>query len=199
MFSVLPHLLSILTILAASAQTMAVAPDRVISASDQAAIRCSAAFAVVAGQQARGLAAAYPPLGWRGREYMVLTGTRLIETGWSEADVAGAMRHAAVGFQAEDVLASVMGPCLSLLDAEVPSLQKPTPPQCVAILEAQAAVAEAAELERRVRSDAAAQGRTPAEADAILAMEADAVAKVAALPGGLERFDTSACLELAKG
>lgn len=199
MFSTLPHLLSALAMIAAPAQTSTVTPDRIVSASDRAAIRCSAAFAVVAGQQARGLAAAYPPLGWRGREYMVLTGTRLIDTGWSEADVAAAMRDAAVRFQAEGVLGTVMGPCLSLLNAEVPPLQMPNPPQCVAILKAQAAVAEAAKLERRVRSDAAAQGRTPAEADAILAMEADAVAKVAAMPGGLDRFNTSACLELAKG
>lgn len=130
---------------------------------------------------------------------MVLTGTRLIDTGWSETDVAAAMRIAAAGLQAEGILASVMGPCLSLLDAEVPALQSPNLPQCVAILHAQAAVVEAALLERRFRGDAAAQGRTPAEIDAVLAMEADAVAQVAVMPGGLDRFDTSACLELAKG
>lgn len=199
MFSVLPHLLSVLAVFGASAQTMAVAPDRAISASDQAAIRCSVAFAIVAGRQVQGQPGSYPPLAWRGREYMVVTGTRLIDTGWSETDVAAAMRNAAAGLRAEDVLASVMGPCLSLLDAEVPALQKPNPPQCIAILQAQAAVVEADLLERRVRGDAAAQGRTPAEIDAVLAMEADAVAKVAAMPGGLDRFDAAACLELAKG
>jgi uncharacterized protein (DUF58 family) len=44
-------------------------------------LRCSAAFAIVAGEQQRGVASAraYPPLGERGREYFVRASVRLMD------------------------------------------------------------------------------------------------------------------------
>src|SRR6187200_190047 len=44
-------------------------------------LRCSAVFAIVAGEQQRGApaAAVYPPLGSRGREYFARTGARLMD------------------------------------------------------------------------------------------------------------------------
>ncbi len=152
---------------------------------------------------------------------MVQTGSSLIDAGWSEADVATAMRDAATTLQtqavadgdADGVLAAVMGPCLALLDAEVPPLQQPNLPQCAAILRLSYEEVHGAEgltdrakdlltlatvLEARTRREATEQGRTQADADAVLAMEADSVAKVAALLGGVQRYDIGTCFELAK-
>ena len=44
-------------------------------------LRCSAAFAIVASEQARGVEAAlaYPPLQERGKEYFVRSGARLMD------------------------------------------------------------------------------------------------------------------------
>ncbi|MBB3989212.1 hypothetical protein [Croceicoccus naphthovorans] len=184
-------------------------------------MRCSAAFAIVAGQQQRGEGTTWPALGWRGREFMVRTGARLIDAGWTEPQVSAAMTEAAGGLQQEAIasgdadrkLAQVMRPCLSLLDTAVPPLQKPNLPQCAAILRASYEEVHAAEglsarakdlltlatvLEARTRREATEQGRTQAEADAVLAAEATTVAKVAALPGGMQRYDIATCFDLAK-
>lgn len=91
-------------------------------------LRCSAAFAIVAGEQHRGApaAAAYPPLGERGREYFVRASARLMdELGLSREQVEAGLRGEVRGLQesARDAadpaayLDSVMQPCLSALDA----------------------------------------------------------------------------------
>lgn len=213
MIRTLPHLLGILAIVCASASAGAEPANRVLPASDSAAVRCSAAFAIVAGQQARGSGVAYPPLQYRGREYMAATGGTLFDKGWSEDEVAQAMRRAASGLQGEDLLDAVMPPCLDLLDAQVPPLQVPNLPQCTAIVrrmhddmvEEEGAsprsadlLAQATALEQRTRQEAIAQGRTDEEVDAILGVEAASVAEVAGMPGGLARYDASACFDLAK-
>ena len=200
------------------------APSRpALSAENRAAVRCSAAFAIVAGEQERGAAgvAAYPPLAWRGREYMVATGEALIAAGWTQAQVSAAMNEAAAAIQheavakgdAEGVLGAIMPPCLSLLDAQVPPLTLPNLPQCAAILRLSYDEVHAAEgltdrakdlltlasvLESRARRELAGQGRSDAEADAVLDIERDSVTKVAAQPGGVQRYDIATCFELAK-
>lgn len=213
---------SLLALLAAMAIPPASPPvGPGLTADERAAIRCSAAFALVAGAQVRGGARDYAPLDWRGREYMVLTGSGLTARGWNAAQVATAMRDAAGALQAApaggkpgaNALDAVMPPCLALLDAAVPPLRQPTLPQCAAILrlaadekravpggaaEAQRLDAAADEAARRVRSDTLAQSRSAADADAVLAAEAAEVARVAALPGGIARYDRRTCFELAK-
>jgi|SRR5690606_10261493 hypothetical protein len=91
-------------------------------------LRCSAVFAIVAGEQQRGVAAAlaYPPLTERGREYFVRSSVRLmddlaisreqVET--SLRGEVGALQQAAA--EAPDraaYLDEVMQPCLSALEA----------------------------------------------------------------------------------
>lgn len=194
-----------------------------LSAADRAAVRCSAAFAIVAGQQERGAgdAQGWPPLGWRGREYMVATGERLRASGWTRDEVSAAMRDAAAALQAEAreagdgeaVLAAVMPPCLALLETQVPPLTQPNLPQCAAILRLSYEEVHAGEglsarardlltlatvLEARARRELTEQGRTAAEADAILALEAESVANAAAEPGGVGRYDVATCFDLAK-
>lgn len=194
-----------------------------LSTEDRAAVRCSAAFAIVAGEQQRRAASSahYPPLGWRGREFMVVTGERLIAAGWSREQVTAAMTEAVADLQREakttgnaaSVLDAVMPSCLTLLNAQVDQLIEPNLPQCAAILRLSYDEVQALEglsspakdlltlatvLESRVRRELARQGRTEAEADVIVALEAESVAKVAAQPGGVERFDIATCFELAK-
>ena len=91
-------------------------------------LRCSAVFAVVAGEQHRGVAwaAAYPPLAERGREYFARTGARLMDDlKISREQAEASIRSAAEAVQKEANAApdraayidSLMQPCLSALEA----------------------------------------------------------------------------------
>lgn len=91
-------------------------------------LRCSAMFALVAGEQQRGVARAlaYPPLATRGREFFVRAGARLMdERQLSREQLEAAMRAEAAEVQqgiarAADpaaFVAGVMQPCLAMLDA----------------------------------------------------------------------------------
>lgn len=91
-------------------------------------LRCSAVFAVVAGEQQRGVAsaAAYPALGERGREYFARTGARLMDDlKLSREQTEASMRSEAEAIQKEASEApdraayidSLMQPCLSALEA----------------------------------------------------------------------------------
>lgn len=98
-------------------------PSRPLNADEHAALRCAAAFAIVAAEQARGGPAArqYPPLAVRGREFFVQTGARLIEdAGLDDAGVKAATEAEAAAVRAQGP-ARLMPFCLGLLDAQVPA------------------------------------------------------------------------------
>lgn len=91
-------------------------------------LRCSAAFAVVAGEQQRGVprAQAYPALAERGREFFVRAGARLMdERKLSREQIEAAVRTEATALQdgaarasdPDKYLDDVMRPCLVVLDA----------------------------------------------------------------------------------
>ena len=91
-------------------------------------LRCSAVFALVAGEQQRGVisAAAYPPLAERGREYFARTGAALMDDlKLPREQVEARMRAEAAALQKEASEApdraayidSLMRPCLSALEA----------------------------------------------------------------------------------
>ena len=91
-------------------------------------LRCSAAFAIVASEQQRGVASAlaYPALGERGREYFVRASVRLMdELELTREQVASALRTEVEALQRASTEAvdpaasvdSVMRPCLSALEA----------------------------------------------------------------------------------
>jgi hypothetical protein len=91
-------------------------------------LRCSAVFAIVAGEQQRKVpaAAVYPPLGERGREYFARTGARLMDDlKISREQAEASIRSAAEEVQREARAApdraayidSLMQPCLSALEA----------------------------------------------------------------------------------
>jgi hypothetical protein len=91
-------------------------------------LRCSAVFAVVAGEQDRGAAGAqaYPPLAARGKEFFVRSAARLMdERHMSREQVEAALRAEAARFQAQAAQApdrarfidAAMQPCLAALEA----------------------------------------------------------------------------------
>jgi hypothetical protein len=91
-------------------------------------LRCSAVFAVIAGEQERGVASAqaYPPLGARGKEFFVRAAARLMdERNLSREQVETALRAEAARFQTEAAQApdrarfvdGAMQPCLVALEA----------------------------------------------------------------------------------
>jgi len=208
MIRLLSHAFVVPALVCASTPASAAPAEPRMSVEDQAAVRCSAAFALVAGEQGRGAETGLPSLGQRGREYMVRTGARLLDKGWSEAQVTAAMQTAARDLDDRGTVMQVAAPCMALLDAEVAPLITPDVPQCVAIMRARHEAAHgdsaaarylliAERLEAGIRQEAAAQGQGREEVDAILAAEAAITTQVAAQPGGLERFDLSACERIA--
>ena len=100
------------------------------------ALRCSAAFAILANEQGRGVEAAlaYPDVQLRGREFFVRTAAALMDAeGLTRDGVAAEMRREAESLQAEAAQApdraahqqEVLGPCLALLDTSLPALLPP--------------------------------------------------------------------------
>ena len=91
-----------------------------LDTAQRGAIRCSAAFAIVAERQRQGDADAleYPPLGERGREFFVRVGAQLMdEAGLNRTSLEAELRSEANAILAEDSLDEIMPPCLLLLDA----------------------------------------------------------------------------------
>ena len=122
-----------LALLAVTPTVGQVAPDNPpdepsLSPGQAMMLRCSAAFALVAGDQARGVepALAYPPLAARGKEFFVRASAQLMD----QLHVSREQVQAMLGEQAEQLrrgtseardpaayLASVMQPCLEELEA----------------------------------------------------------------------------------
>lgn len=102
--------------------TLATAPaaEPVLTAPQADALRCGVVFALGARLQAESspLAAGWPALGTRGKEYFVRVTARLMDdTGANrETLVAMAMRHVAA-LNAPAATAAAMPGCLPLLDA----------------------------------------------------------------------------------
>ncbi|GAB5348280.1 hypothetical protein [Alteriqipengyuania sp. 357] len=99
------------------AEPMQAAP---LSAQQEGALRCAAAFALVAERQRAGDedALAYPPMVERGREFFVQVGARLMDdAGLTREAMAARMRAEADTILAEKSLDEIMPPCLLLLDA----------------------------------------------------------------------------------
>ena len=121
------HLLIVLAAAMLAAPASAQQP-KPMSLEQQLLLRCSAAFAIVASEQARGAPSvnAYPPLGERGREFFVRSSERLMEElQLSREDLAARMRaevewlqrNASAAEEASAYVDSVMRPCLAYLEA----------------------------------------------------------------------------------
>ena len=111
---------ALLTAIPAAAQEAAPAegPVRPLSMQQQAALKCSAAFAVGATQQERGRNLAWPQLAQRGKEFFVRSSAAIMdETGWSREQVAAELTAQARVLTRPGELEAAMPPCLLLLDA----------------------------------------------------------------------------------
>ena len=124
-----PALLASLA-LAGSAQAGSPAPLPKLNLQQEAALRCSAVFALVSGEQVRNAptSTGLPKLDARAREYFVVTTARLMDETGASRDAVTALtrsRYAQVRDEmakAKDPVAArraILTPCLSLLDAEV--------------------------------------------------------------------------------
>ena len=119
-------MIEILLALAAIAQQPAEAPAAQpvqgarLSIEAQAGLRCSAAFALVAYDQERGVASAqqWPAIDPRGREYFVRTMAKLMdETGIDREAAAELVRLEAQRLLDAGEVDAVMPACLTLLEA----------------------------------------------------------------------------------
>ena len=91
-----------------------------LEAGERTALRCSAAFALVAQGQAAGepAMAAYPPMAARGREFFVRSAAQIMDrAGLDRAAVAQLLLGEYEDLARGDMLDAVMPPCLLLLDA----------------------------------------------------------------------------------
>lgn len=91
-----------------------------VSLEQQAALRCSAAFAIVSAGQERGneAALAYPLLGERGKEYFVRSMAKVMEeTGIGREQVSALVSKSAQELWDKDAIRDAMPSCLLLLDA----------------------------------------------------------------------------------
>ena len=118
----------IAAILLASPATAQVAPSPQLSLEQKTLLRCSAAFAIIANEQQRGIASAlaYPPLAERGKEYFVRSSARLVdELQVTREQVEVMLRAEVEALQAGSMAADnpaqfvdqVMQPCLLSLAA----------------------------------------------------------------------------------
>ena len=192
----------------------------------KARLTCSAVFAIVASDQARGqeTALVYPPLKVRGREYFVRFGAQTMDkTGATrdavkvllESEVERLQKLAAATGDPQGTLARTIAPCLPRLDAEVPPLAKPTLAQCAAILslaseevsarkgldgaEARDLKILSAVVESRQRKALGTVGLSGDQIDKSVAEEHDRMLKEVLASGpGVEKYDLQTCYDLAK-
>lgn len=90
-----------------------------VSLDQKTALRCAAAFAIVADGQSRGNAEAikWPALGERGREFFVRVSAQLMdEAGFQRGQVAGLIQREAQDLRDKGETQQVMPSCLLLLE-----------------------------------------------------------------------------------
>lgn len=112
--------LILLAISAMTVSAVAQTPTKKLALEDRTALRCAAAFAIIADGQARGNkdALSYPALGTRGREFFVRSSARVMDdTGMDRAAVAAAIQAEAQSLRNTGQIDQIMPACLVLLDA----------------------------------------------------------------------------------
>lgn len=114
-------LLALAALSAPLSAPVAAAPARPLSSDEHAALRCGAAFAMVAAGQSRGEAAMkqYPPMAQRGREYFVRLSAQLMDdAGLDEAGIRQAAQAEAAALGKAGGPGAVMPFCLHVLDSQ---------------------------------------------------------------------------------
>lgn len=224
-----PAILAILTLAITPAITPVVeaatppapAPDLSRLTEDhRAALRCAAAFAVVATEQSGGDALeGWPPLAVRGKRYFADTGERVMKEASLDREavrdlISSEVRMLQTAVDPDAALSALAKPCLARLDAAVTPLATPNLRQCTAILalaydevHAREGLTPAARdlgtlasvLASRDREALVAAGRSSEEADRILGEARGAMATEATDgKGGIDKYDIAHCYDLAK-
>ncbi len=109
-----------------------------LTVDQEAALRCSASFAIVAAEQARGTkwALVFPPLQLRGKEFFVRAAASLMdETGLGRTEVQALVQRQALVLRSEMArnsdpavaLAGTMPLCLALLETTLPAVADRAP------------------------------------------------------------------------
>jgi hypothetical protein len=180
-----------------------------MSASQRTDLQCSAAFAIVALEQADGEAL-------RGKTFFADTGERVMrEAGLTREAVRGLIAGEVQALQAapdpDTALAALTGPCVARLDATVPPLKVPSLAQCAAMLDlayeevhAREGMSAAARdmktlamvLADRERKAVTGNGGSGAAADRSIAEARAAIA--ADGQDGVDSYDIARCYELAR-
>jgi hypothetical protein len=125
----LSRLLPLAAVLAAAPLAAQGSAPPKLNLEQETAVRCSAAFAIIASEQARGtpLGATWPALGNRGREFFVRTGARLMdETGATRPQVQALFARSAADLRGPGKtlavrLEGLRSPCLALLELAAPA------------------------------------------------------------------------------
>ncbi|WP_054106968.1 hypothetical protein [Novosphingobium sp. AAP83] len=191
-----------------------------LSEDHRAALRCAAAFAIVATVQSGGESlAGWPPLSVRGKRFFADAGVAVMrEAGIDRAAVrdliAGEVRALQTAAEPDAALAALAKPCTVRLDAAVSPLVTPGLRQCAAIMtlaydeiyarEGLSAAARdlktlASVLSAREREALIAAGKTGGEADRAMAETREAIAAEAGDgKGGIDKYEVAHCYTLAK-
>lgn len=186
-----------------------------LSEAQRTDLRCSAAFAIVAMEQAGGDALpGWPPLALRGKTFFADTGERVMREAELtreavRAQIAGEVQALQAAPDPDAALAALAGPCVERLDATVPPLKAPNLAQCAAMLDlayeeihAREGMSAAARdmktlamvLADRARKDVTGKGGSGAAADGAIAEGRTAIMA----DGAIDQFDIARCYELAK-
>lgn len=182
-------------------------------------LRCSAAFAIVALEQAGSdMPQGWPPLAVRGKAFFADTGERVMrEAGLPREAVRDLIaREVQALQQAADpdaALAALATPCVARLDAAVAPLMQPDLAQCAAILRmafdevhAREGMSTAARdlktlasvLAARQREAILARGGSGGQADRALAQAQETMAVEADKGAGVQHYDIAHCYDLAR-
>lgn len=204
----------------AAAQPSMPKPPAGLTETHRGDLRCAAAFAIVALEQAGGDALpGWPALASRGRTFFADTGERVMREAGVTRDGVRALIGAEVqalqsAADPDAALAGLAQPCLARLDATVAPLRTPTLTECAAIMElaygevyGREGLSPAAKdlkilasvLKARAHEAVVAQGRSGDQADAQFAAATDAMGAIAQdKAGGVDRYDIAHCYDLAK-
>lgn len=186
----------------------------------RAALRCAAAFAIVATEQSGGdMLPGWPPLSVRGKRYFADTGAMVMKDAGLDRNavrdlIATDVRALQTAGDPDAALSALAKPCVARLDAAVPPLVTPDLKQCAAImalaydeLHAREGMTPAARdlktlasvLSVREREALIALGRSGDDADRALSQAREAlVAEAGDGKGGIDKYEIAHCYDLAK-
>lgn len=217
----IPLLMVLLLAVAPAHAAAPQAPDLSrLSADHRTALRCAAAFAIVATEQSGGDALPdWPPLSVRGKRYFADTGALVMKEAGLDQDavrdlITSEVRSLQTAGDPDAALSALAKPCVTRLDTAVPPLATPDLKQCAAImglaydeLHAREGMTPAARdlktlasvLSAREREALMALGRSGDDADRVLTQTREAlVAEATDGTGGIDKYEIAHCYDLAR-